>query len=66
MTRQVRGAKEYGRKTEDGRKFAPSDSGRKVLIDGLNHDLAREYEARVGRKRRACGQAGPTAGQPAP
>jgi hypothetical protein len=45
MTRQVRGAKDNGRKTEDGRKSAPNASGRKALIDRLNHDLAREYEA---------------------
>jgi bacterioferritin len=45
MTRQVRGAKDNGRKTEDGRKSAPNASGRKALIDRLNHELAREYEA---------------------
>jgi bacterioferritin len=44
MTSQVRGVKENGRKTEDG-KSGPNASGRKALIDGLNHDLAGEYQA---------------------
>jgi|GEM_PF-73738 len=45
MTSQVRGVKDNGRKTEDGRKSAPNASARKALVDGLNHDLAGEYQA---------------------
>jgi bacterioferritin len=45
MTDQVRGAKENGRKTEVGSKLTPNALGRKALIDGLNHDLAGEYQA---------------------
>jgi len=34
-----------GKKTEVGNKPAPKVSGREALIDGLNHDLAGEYQA---------------------
>jgi bacterioferritin len=45
MTSQVRRAKENRSETEVRSKAAPNASGRQALIDGLNHDLAGEYQA---------------------
>jgi len=46
MTTLVRTQKEDHRKTEAGRadKRAPTSVDRQVLIEGLNHDLAGEYQ----------------------
>src|SRR5689334_16024005 len=47
MTTAVRTQKEDHRKTEAGKsdKRAATSADRQILIDGLNHDLAGEYQA---------------------
>jgi bacterioferritin len=46
MTNQAQTPKaKDGRKTEVGSRPAPKTTGRQALIDGLNHDLAGEYQA---------------------
>ena len=45
MARQVRAAKEDGRKVEGGGPSDRAAAGRRALVDGLNHDLAGEYQA---------------------
>jgi bacterioferritin len=44
VTSQLRAAKEDGRKVEGG-AGPPAAAGRRALIDGLNRDLAGEYQA---------------------
>jgi bacterioferritin len=45
MARQVRAAKEDGRQVEGGGLSDPAAADRRALVDGLNHDLAGEYQA---------------------
>jgi bacterioferritin len=46
MTNQAQAPKtKNGRRTEIGGKPAPRTTGRRALIEGLNHDLAGEYQA---------------------